>query len=81
MSLNKRNINKFSYDIDNYIKRVDILLGKKNQNNNFNVQHSDEFISHHCSSNNTPIISNVSYTSSNNVGYSSMNVTFTSLLG
>jgi hypothetical protein len=80
MSLNKRNINKFSYDIDNYMKRIDILLGKNKQTNNSNVQHSDEFIGYHCSGNSS-ITTNVNYSSSNNVGYSSMNVTFTSLLG
>jgi len=80
MSQNNRNINKFSYDIDNYIKRIDFLLGKNKQSNNSNVQHSDEFIGYHCSGNNS-ITPNVYYSTSNNVGYSSMNVTFTSLLG
>jgi hypothetical protein len=49
----------------------------KSESKSYNM-HSDAYYNGYCNSNTS---SNVSYSSNNNIGYSSMNVTFTSLIG
>lgn len=61
---------------ENLINSTKKFNNSKKETSNINT-HSSDYYSGYCS-NSSPT---VSYTSNNNAGYSSMNVTFTSLIG
>jgi hypothetical protein len=80
--MSNNNLNEFNTFLKKHHAEVIRILFKNANDSNSELKsynmHSDAYYNGYCSSDTS---SNVCYSSNNNIGYSSMNVTFTSLIG